>query len=440
MSNSSIRIGRRVWLLLLLAALGVVLAGCGGQSAAPAPQGTEAASPAPTVTPEPTPEPTPTPPPRFDILGTSYPADAEAVDLTELDEDGVDAVVEALEQMPAVRSITLGDDQTTPLEWDSISRIHTACPESVIDYGFSIGKKTFNLSDEEMDLKYVRMDDEGALVSQIAHCMTNLRFLDMDSCGVSNEAMAELRDSLPQAEVVWRVNFGLFYTARTNVERILASQPGKAGELVHNNVMALQYCTKVKYLDLGHNNFLDTIEFCRYMPDLEVLIVGMTFVEDFSPLAECPKLEYLEAMTSRLHDLTPLANLQNLRHLNICYNFALSDITPLYGLTGLERLWIGCYDPIPPEQLEEIRRRLPNCVINDEVTDPTTGGWRFVEWGTEVEGTNDSARYHLLRRQFGYTDDDFSFRWNDPLYDYTWHAPEIEHDPVDDFVFYPDVF
>ena len=40
-------------------------------------------------------------------------------------------------------------------------------------------------------------------------------------------------------------------------------------------------------------------------------------------------------MTSRLHDLRPLANLKNLKHLNICYNFAVTDITPLYGLTQL---------------------------------------------------------------------------------------------------------
>ena len=282
------------------------------------------------------------------------------------------------------------------------------------------------------------MDDEGALVKQIAACMTNLKILDMDSCGVSNEAMAELRDSMPDVEVIWRVNFGRFYTARTNVEKILASIPGKAGNLVHNNVMALQYCTKVKYMDLGHNNYLDTIEFCRYMPDLEVLIVACTFVEDFSPLASCPKLEYVEALNTRLHDLTPFSELKNLRHLNIAYNFAVTDITPLYSLTDLERLWIGAHDPVPPEQIEEYRRLAPGCEVNDTATDPTEEGWRFGA-GNGPHSANNVPRYELLRRQFGYKDSDFSCQWNDPLYDYTWHPPEVEPDDVEDFIDEPDL-
>ena len=168
-------------------------------------------------------------------------------------------------------------------------------------------------------------------------------------------------------------------------------------------------------MDLGHNNFLDTIDFVSYMPDLEVLIVGMTFVEDFYPLENCPKLEYLEAMTSRLHDLRPLANLKNLKHLNICYNFAITDITPLYGLTQLERLWIGKYDPVPPEQIEKIKELLPNCVVNSTVGDPTNGGWRVDEEPNEFGVSQQAARYALLRDQFGYHEEDFSFYWNDRL-------------------------
>ena len=202
--------------------------------------------------------------------------------------------------------------------------------------------------------------------------------------------------------------------------------------------MALQYCTKVKYLDLGHNNHLNTIEFCRYMPDLEVLIVACTLVEDFSPLASCPKLEYLEALNSALHDLTPLSGLENLRHLNIGYNFAVTDLTPLYSLSGLERLWIGCYDPIPPEQIAEFRRLNPNCTVNDTAEDPSGEGWRFGDYNGP-DSAEYVPRYALLREQFGYEEWDFSFQWNDPLYDYSWHPPEVEKDDVEDFTDEPDL-
>ena len=393
--------------LLLILALCLVLCGCAAEPAqeSPAPV-TESPAPA---------EPVATEKPLevYEFLGKSYPENAESADFTGMTDAEAEEAAELLAKLPGLKELSLGNDKDNPLSWDSISLMHEAAPQAVMDYDFTLYGKDFNLSDESMDIKWIQIDDEGALVKQITACMNNLTYLDMDSCGVSNESMAQFRDSLPNAEVVWRIWFGDWYTARTNAEKILASMPGKAGELIHDNVMDLQYCTKLKYLDLGHNNYLDTIEFIRSMPELEVLIVGMTFVEDFSPVADCPKLEYVEAMTSRLHDLTPFAELKNLRHLNVCYNFALTDISPLYGLTELERLYIGWHCPVDPAQVEEMRRCAPNCVVNNTTKDPTEEEWRFAFGGYH-------PRYELLRQQFGYEEWDFAYIWNDPLYYYGW--------------------
>ena len=130
------------------------------------------------------------------------------------------------------------------------------------------------------------------------------------------------------------------------------------------------------------------------MPDLEVLIVGMTFVEDFSPLANCPKLEYLEAMTTRLHDLTPLANCHNLKHLNICYNH-ITDIQALYGLTKLERLWMS-RNNVPAEQIARFKELVPGCEVNTTIHNPTEAGWRKDANKVKV------PRYELLSLQFRY--------------------------------------
>ena len=426
---------RPVLRLLLCALLCAALTGCGKKASAPTPTPAPVETPAP-ETPAPTPPPTPTPEPEIILLGTTYEPTAATVELAGLRDADAAATAESLKRLRSLQLIHIGSEETTPLSWESLKLLHDAAPQAAIDYAFTIFDRPFNLKDEEMDLKYIPMEDEGELVGKVTACMARLRRLDMDSCRVSNAAMARLRDSLPDTEVIWRVNFASGYTARTDVTRILASMPGQAGELVHNNVQNLKYCTKVKYLDLGHNNYLDTIEFCRYMPDLEVLIVAMTFVEDFSPLASCPKLEYVEAMTTRLHDLTPFENLHNLKHLNICYNFAINDITPLYGL-DLERLWIGEHDPVPPEQIAKYRELHPNCVVNDTTPDPTEEYWRFADHPDEYGYPMYDERYALLREQMGYQEEAFAYYWTDPLYDMSCPR-EVEPDP--DVVDFADLF
>ena len=204
---------------------------------------------------------------------------------------------------------------------------------------------------------------------------------------------------------------------RTNVTKIMASNPDKGGELTPENTRSLKYCTKVVYLDLGHNDQLTDISFVSYMPDLEVAVLAMGGFSDLRPLADCPKLEYLEIQTTAASDLRPLAGLKNLRHLNIAYIFSLTDITPLYGLTELERLWIGAYDPVPREQIEEMQRRAPNCEIDYTTTDPTGGHWRYV--GTDNQGHGIlHPRYEELYHQFDYGSAPrcYSYISNDPLY------------------------
>ena len=51
----------------------------------------------------------------------------------------------------------------------------------------------------------------------------------MDNTGVSNEALAKIREQSPNIDVVWRVWFGTNYSVRTDTERILASSRPSAG-------------------------------------------------------------------------------------------------------------------------------------------------------------------------------------------------------------------
>ncbi len=326
------------------------------------------------------------------------------LDLTGLTSADIPYVLDLMKQLPVLDTVDLGNDTLSDLTWDDIHTLQLAKPETEFLYSFTLYGKSFSLSDEEMDLNHITISDNGELVQQVITCMPNLRVLDMDTCGVDDVHMAQLRDDFPSVKVIWRVWFGTNYTVRTDVKKILASMPSVGGNLLVSNTGALKYCTEVKYLDVGHNEELCDISFAAYMPDLEVAIFAMLNFTDLTPLMNCTKLEYLEIQTNKITDLSPLKDLTGLHHLNLGFNSGISDLSPLYGLTNLERLWIGKFTSIPQEQVDEMQRRVPNCVIDVEATDPHAG-WRY---GNE--------RYDLLVQQFGYDTQDYAFPWKDPLF------------------------
>ena len=356
------------------------------------------------------------------ISGEAISLHAEKLDFPALSSSEAEKLSLILPAMPELKEINLGSQEENPdLSFSAIAAMAEARDDISYNYKFSISNREFNLMDEELNLNHIRFDDEGAQVREIISCMPELKVLDMDSCGVSDEAMASIRDDFPDVKVIWRIWFGDCYSVRTDVEKILASKPGTGGPLTPDKVQSLKYCTDVKYMDLGHNPEMRDISFLEYMPKLEVLLIPMAYWTDCSVLENCPNIEYLEIQTTLCDDISALSNMKNLKHLNICYLTELDDISPLYGCTKLERLWIGCLDPVPQEQIDKMQEICPDCEINTTTLDPTEGGWRYLE--REKYGTDKlHPRYKELREMFQYGAGDYAFNfvWNDPLAGYSF--------------------
>ena len=377
------------------------------------------------------------------------------LNLTSLPKDQVQTAASVMRSMSDLRIVHLGTEGGA-FSWEDIAAFHTAAPNAVLDYTFNFMGADRNLADTALNLSHVKMNDQGAAVRSILPYMTNLQTLDMDSCDVSNENMAAIQAEYPNVNVIWRIWFA-GYTVRTDVERILASSTSRGGQVTDSEAAKLKYCTKVKYLDLGHNEVLTDISFTRYMPDLEVLIVAINNISDISPLADCPKLEYLEINSTNVTDLTPLSNSMALRHLNIGRTARsetntgsdldrprVTDISPLYPLKDLERLWIGSVtaEGIPDEQIKKMVEIMgvtdfynEDGTLNEfcerfNVTsgDPSQGVWRttgerplwvWEQWMTTgVFNDPLNERYTLLREQFQYDlgAGAYSLAENDPLY------------------------
>lgn len=337
-------------------------------------------------------------------------AETEEIDLSQATEEELSAFLDALPELKALKVIDLGKDaaEDPRISWETIEEMEKSIPGIEIRLQFTVHKYRFDLQGDILNLNHIKFDDGGALAVRIAKCMPNLKILDMDSCGVSDEDMAAIRDQFPDVHVVWRVFFGRAYSARTDVDRLMISNPAKSGYNDINDaaLKGLYYCTRVKYLDLGHLDRITDVGYVANMPDLEVLIIAMTAIKNIDALASCTHLNYLEFQTSAACDLSPLKDLKELRDLNICYNFALRSIRPIMDL-DLDRLYIGCLTPISADQIAEYKEKHPNCIVNTTTLDPTEEEWRRLRKGGAA------PRYEQLRKELQYGTNPMCYAYNE---------------------------
>jgi hypothetical protein len=182
---------------------------------------------------------------------------------------------------------------------------------------------------------------------------------------------------------------------------------------VENDILFLDSSTTVSYLA----KLLETSTFSN----LTIITNSVTIIQDFYKFpshyvriglggsfdvhlnsflgqATLRELEYLEVYGSKVTDLTPLASLKNLKHLNIS-RMEIDDITCLYDL-DLERLRCVVTD-VPKEQLEEYSRLHPDCQMLLDGYMPHKNGWRY----EDSQETKKAPRYALLQEQMEYAID-----------------------------------
>ena len=330
------------------------------------------------------------------FLGKEYPMDATTVDLSDLTTDQIPDAAEGLNALNWVRTVDLcKEDGTCTVTLDDAAALHALCSNVKYNFAISLYGQTLTTDMERVEYWRAGIKDEGLEnFRKLIPLMYNLTYLKLDWCGTSDEAMAQLRDDFPAVKIVWRVFFHE-YNCLTDTLKIWANWTVND---MNNHV--LQYCTDVKYLDLGHT-MITHCEWARNMPDLEVVIMGDCNLTSIEPLRECPKITYLEIFSSRVTDLSPLEDLHNLQYLNIS-NLRIDDISPMYGLDKLIKV-NSLMNNIPQEQVDEFRRLQPQCVGTFlDHGNPTGYDWRYDNWGHIL------PRYALLRQQFGYSAVDYS--------------------------------
>lgn len=281
---------------------------------------------------------------------------------------------------------------------------------------------TFDLFGQEVntltttELSYVKQEEIGdkglEQFRTVLPYMYGLERLSFDRCGTTDEAVSALRDEFPEIEIVWRVFFGPF-TQMSDAKTIWASCDLQTNEQAE----PLKYFRDLVNLDVGHCGFTDC-SFLNYMPNLRVLILACNpNLEDITPVGNCTHLEYLEVCETAVADLTPLANCTELEHLNIGMNQKLTDLSPLYGLKNLKRLYMAnLYTSAldMEKEQEKFEELLPDADIYSLWpglgTALNIGQWKR----TRGDAGQMVPRYEELYNTFGYGDQENDRRF------YTW--------------------
>ena len=332
-----------------------------------------------------------------ELLGVEYQVDVEELDLSSMTSEDVETVVQKLPQLPAVKNIRLmGENETSGLTIADVKALMEAAPEIVFHYTFDFRGYTLSTADEEVHIKNTRIGEEGVEeVRAVLDIMTNCKRFVLENCQISNETMAKLReDYRGRTKIVWRVSFGEGSTM-TDAEVIRAVY-----KLVDDNCDNLKYCEDVRYIDFGHNEYLDNCDFVAGMPNLEYIILSGAPIKSLEGFRNCKKLKLLEiAFCEYIDDLSPLAECTELQMLNISNTHAL-DLSPLDELPLTH--FVARINPsgkcrISQDEQARFIEQHPDCWTSFTGAQPYGVGWRYAE--------NDKDyldHYLLLRKVFRY--------------------------------------
>lgn len=323
-----------------------------------------------------------------ELLGQEYGEDTTELDLSAMTSEQVVEVSQKLPMLPALEKITLTDaGGNSQLPKEDVKALQQAVPNAVIDYSFDFFGTVLSTAEEEVHIKNVKIGDEGeSEVRAALDLLPNCKRFVLENCQISNEVMAKLRDDYrDRTKVVWRVSFGKG-SSLTDAQILRAVY-----DLVDTNCANLTYLEDVRFMDIGHNEFLKESSFISGMKSLEYVIISGSMISDLKPFANCKNLKVLEAaFCEYIYSAEGLESCENLERLNISYTH-ITDLSPLdnLNLVNLCAMYEG-KSRVPVEEQERFKALKPDCKMTFVGSQPYGSAWRYddnndpLEWYTTI--------------------------------------------------------
>ena len=329
-----------------------------------------------------------------ELLGQEYGEDTTELDLSAMTSEQVVEVSQKLPMLPALEKITLTDaGGNSQLPKEDVKTLQQAVPNAVIDYSFDFFGTRLSTAEEEVHIKNVKIGDEGeSEVRAALDLLPNCKRFVLENCQISNEVMAKLRDDYrDRTKVVWRVSFGKG-SSLTDAQILRAVY-----DLVDTNCANLTYLEDVRFMDIGHNEFLKESSFISGMKSLEYVIISGSMISDLKPFANCKNLKVLEAaFCEYIYSAEGLESCENLERLNISYTH-ITDLSPLdnLNLVNLCAMYEG-KSRVPVEEQERFKALKPDCKMTFVGSQPYGSAWRYDDNNDPLEW------YATIRKVFRY--------------------------------------
>ena len=329
-----------------------------------------------------------------ELLGQEYGEDTTELDLSAMTSEQVEEVSQKLPMLPALEKITLTDAEgNSQLPKEDVKTLQQSVPNAVIDYSFDFFGTRLSTAEEDVHIKNVKIGDEGeSEVRAALDLLPNCKRFVLENCQISNEVMAKLRDDYrDRTKVVWRVSFGKG-SSLTDAQILRAVY-----DLVDTNCANLTYLEDVRFMDIGHNEFLKESSFISGMKSLEYVIISGSMISDLKPFANCKNLKVLEAaFCEYIYSAEGLESCENLERLNISYTH-ITDLSPLdnLNLVNLCAMYEG-KSRVPVEEQERFRALKPDCKMTFVGSQPYGSAWRYDDNNDPLEW------YATIRKVFRY--------------------------------------
>ena len=271
------------------------------------------------------------------LFGQSVALSTTELDLTDMGDGQVDEASEKLGMLTSLTDVNL----SSGLSMESVARLQDAAPNVTFHYSFTLFGKSVSTADEEIIYKNQTIGNDGeADLRRALVILDNCSRVVLDNCGFDYEVLAKIREDFRDGpNVVWRVYCGVDkrYNLLTDADTLRAVY-----NVTNDTCGPMKYCEGVKYMDIGHNEYLTDLSFVSGMPNLEVMIASGCAATELVGFENCKKLTWLElASCLKLKNIDSLAGCENLQYLNLCY----TKVTSYEALDGLPLVRFICLSP-----------------------------------------------------------------------------------------------